>query len=174
MAASQRRTHSGYILTLAGCRPTFAALKPKALKMLASSLVGGVALLAGVCQAGQYYKWVDDKGVTHFSEKPVLGSDAKKMGTASKTAETPEPETPAPTEGAAPPAQAAANQTGNDENCKIAQDRLKALQSGQRIRLVGPDGKFAYLDQNQIKEEVQKTQEVLNSSCKAPAATPAP
>lgn len=154
MAAFHQRTPSGFRNSSAG--------KPLAVK----ALVGALALAASICQAGQYYKWVDDKGVTHFSEKPVTGMDAKKMGTSSKTTEaSSEPATAATTE--APPADAAATpaQANSDENCKIAQDRLKALQSGQRIRLVGADGKFSYLDENQIKDEVQKTQEVLKASC---------
>ncbi|HMU67783.1 MAG TPA: DUF4124 domain-containing protein, partial [Cellvibrionaceae bacterium] len=144
--------------------------KPVALQVFARVLVGALALTASISQAGQYYKWVDDKGVTHFSEKPVTGMDAKKMGTSSKTADaSSEPEPSATTD--APPADGAAApaQASKDENCKIAQDRLKALQSGQRIRLVGADGKFSYLDQNQINDEIQKTQDVLKTSC-APQA----
>jgi hypothetical protein len=138
---------------------------------LIKALLGiiGVGVISSVCHAGQYYKWVDDKGVTHFSEKPVVGTEAQKMGTSSKTAQaTDEPEAPAATE--TPTAEGGATpQVSNDENCKIAQDRMKALQSGQRIRLVGPDGKFSYLDQNQIKEEMQKTQDVLKANCSSAA-----
>jgi hypothetical protein len=157
MAAFQQRIPARFSNT---------AGKTRALKAFVSALAGALALVAGMCQAGQYYKWVDDKGVTHFSEKPVTGMDAKKMGTSSKTADAAsEPEAPAPSEAPATEAGATAAQANNDENCRIAQDRLKALQSGQRIRLVGPDGKFSYLDQNQIKDEIQKTQDVLKASC---------
>jgi|GEM_PF-1180744 len=159
MAASQQRSHSRFSSRLIHVK-----------RLPAQALVGALLLISGFCQAGQYYKWVDDKGVTHFSEKPVTGMDAKKMGTSSKTADaSAEPETPAAADAASPDAAAAPAQNTNDENCKIAQDRLKALQSGQRIRLVGADGKFAYLDQNQIKDEIQKTQDVLKASC-APQA----
>lgn len=134
-------------------------------------------LVSGYSQAGQYYKWVDDKGVTHFSEKPVPGADAKKMTNSAKNSQVSEepaasqPDTTAqPTNtGVAPPDAAAGKPQAQPElekNCKIAQDRLKALQSGQRIRLSGPDGSFTYLDENKIKEETLKTQEVLNSECK--------
>lgn len=151
MAAFQRRT-------LLGIRSG----KASAL----AALVGAFALATSLCNAGQYYKWVDDKGVTHFSEKPVTGMDAKKMGTSSKTAEAgADSETPAATDAAPADPSATPAPANNDENCKIAQDRLKALQSGQRIRLVGSDGKFSYLDENQIKEEIQKTQDVLKGSC---------
>ena len=140
-------------------------------KVLASLLLVGP--LACLSQAGQYYKWVDINGITHFSEKPIPGTEAKKMGTSSKTEEAPAADTPATsTEAPANAAPAAAAQASNEENCKIAQDRIKALQSGQRIRLVGSDGKFSYLDENQIKEEIQKTQEVLKSSCVKTAPAP--
>lgn len=141
------------------------------MRVMLKTLLGfvSVGVLSSVCHGGQYYKWVDDKGVTHFSEKPVLGTEAKKMGTSSKAEVSAEPETPATdTPTATAPA---VPQVSNDENCKVAQDRLKALQSGQRIRLIGPDGKFSYLDQNQITEEIQKTQDVLKSSCTTAANT---
>ncbi|MEY4589770.1 MAG: hypothetical protein RL497_1846 [Pseudomonadota bacterium] len=144
---------------------------PTGLKLLTQVLLSGL-MLTGVCQAGQYYKWVDGNGVTHFSEKPVTGTEAKKMGTSSKTEEA------APTAEDAPSAETPAGSTPtaaqaniNAENCKIAQERIKALKSGQRIRLVGDDGKFSYLDENQIKDELKKTQDVLTASC-TPAAAP--
>lgn len=130
-------------------------------------MLAGLIVLPAYCAAGQYYKWVDDKGVTHFSEKPVVGMDAKKVGSSSKDSGPDSEPTSEPSAASAPADAGAATkpQGTNDENCKVAQDRLKALQSGQRIRLVGSDGKFSYLDQNQIKEEVQKTNEVLNANC---------
>ncbi|HEY6530523.1 MAG TPA: DUF4124 domain-containing protein [Cellvibrionaceae bacterium] len=158
MAASSKRSCSKFFAPLSNNTLSHAHTLIKSLCIVAAGV------LSGICYAGQYYKWVDDKGITHFSEKPVVGTEAQKMGTSSKSAqEANEPEAPVAetpvTEGTAAP------QASNDENCKIAQDRIKALQSGQRIRLVGPDGKFSYLDQNQIKEEMQKTQDVLKANC---------
>lgn len=128
------------------------------------------ALLAANIEAGDYYKWVDDKGVTHFSEKPAPGSDAKKIGTATKYSESQANAEAAAKEAAAAEAAAAATQPvdnpQNAENCKVAQERLKSLRSGQRIRMVGADGKFSYLNENQIKEEMEKTQAVIISSCR--------
>jgi hypothetical protein len=140
-------------------------------------LIACAVLASGQSQAGQYYKWVDDKGVTHFSEKPVPGADAKKMTNTAKNSQvSEEPEPAAQSDAAAPLSDPAATKTDAaaatqaqpelEKNCKIAQDRLKALQSGQRIRLSGPNGSFTYLDENQIKEETLKTQDVLNAQCK--------
>lgn len=129
-----------------------------------------IALLASSVQAGDYYKWVDAKGVTHFSEKPAPGSDAKKIGTATKYSEAQAAADAAAQEAAASEAAAQAAKPAdnpqNAENCKLAQDRLKSLRSGQRIRLVGADGKFSYLDENQVKEEMEKTQAVITGSCR--------
>lgn len=143
--------------------------------LLMLSLIACSLLVSVHSQAGQYYKWVDDKGVTHFSEKPVPGADAKKMTNTAKNSQvseepeaTPQSDPKSQSQEAAPPSATAATpqaQSELEKNCKIAHDRLKALQSGQRIRLTGPDGKFTYLDENQIKAETVKTQEVLNSQC---------
>ena len=127
-----------------------------------------LGLWIGSTQAGEYYKWVDDKGVTHFSEKPVPGASAKKVGTATKYTDSPSSE--AAEQNANPDEATAGNKPAENpqdaENCKIAQERLRSLQSGQRIRLVGADGKFTYLDENQVKDEIVKTQAVIKNSCR--------
>lgn len=161
MAAPQQGFCPKYSPNLA---PNTSILRRR-LKTIVVHMWVGLFVLPAYCVAGQYYKWVDDKGVTHFSEKPVVGMDAKKVGSSPKDTVPDSEPASEPTATSAPVDPAAKPQTTNDENCKVAQDRLKALQSGQRIRLMGPDGKFAYLDQNQIKDEVQKTNEVLNANC---------
>jgi uncharacterized protein YcgI (DUF1989 family) len=125
--------------------------------------------------AGEYYKWVDSDGVTHFSEKPVLGADAKKVRTTTKTEEAASPAADAaasPNNNAEAPAASApaAVDPKQQEFCRTSKERLKSLQSGQRIRMVQPDGSFAYLDAQQVKDEINRTQDALRSTCSPSAA----
>jgi len=132
--------------------------------LYASGLTLGALLMVAPAQAGEYYKWVDDKGIAHFSEQPAPGTSAKKVGTATKTSDedSTADSSKEPTEAKAA---AAADDPQIAENCKTARERLKSLQSGQRIRLVGPDGKFSYLDENQVKDEITKTQGIIKGAC---------
>jgi hypothetical protein len=55
---------------------------------LAGALLWAALLLAPACQAG-VYKWVDEKGVTHYTEEPPRGRSARSMSSpAPKPAET--------------------------------------------------------------------------------------
>ncbi len=131
----------------------------------ASGLTLGALFMAVPIQAGEYYKWVDDKGVAHFSEQPAPGSGAKKVGTATKTTDEATADDSSKDPAEAKAAAAPADNPQNAESCKTARERLKSLQSGQRIRLVGADGKFAYLDENQVKDEITKTQGIIKGAC---------
>lgn len=140
--------------------------------LLATLLVSGLPFV----QAKEYYKWVDEKGVSHFSEKPVPGKNAVKMGGTTKTEEHTATETSSSATGDASDTATSTTSArvgnalndasaSNDAVCKSAKTRLASLQSGQRIKMVGDDGKAAYLDANQIADEIAKTQALIKASC---------
>ncbi len=133
--------------------------------------------LPNVCSAGEYYKWVDDKGVTHFSERPTQTEGVEKIKTSvrqptaeekAKIEEKAEIEEKAKTEEiAAATAVAQSEHTEQDQiRCTDSQERLKSLASGSRIRMDDGKGGFYYLDQQQVTQEVQKTRQAIEESCK--------
>lgn len=136
------------------------------------ALIYASGLLVTVCAStaisGEYYKWVDDKGVVHFSERPPLATTAEKITTRTRV----------PVKEEAP----ATNTTGNTEvnatnnnaqvstldpnRCNTETARLKNLTSGARIRMLGPNGEPTYLDKSQVEAEIKKSQQAISESCK--------
>lgn len=140
--------------------------------LLAAAFIWGAPL----ANAKEYYKWVDEKGISHFSEKPVPGKNAVKIGGGTKkddnSAEQPTTDATSAASGTATASTSAKSlndaTASNDEMCKSAKSRLSSLQSGQRIKLVGDDGKFVYLEAKQIQDEIAKTQALIKASCSSP------
>ena len=125
----------------------------------------GLAFITAPSTAGEYYKWVDENGVSHFSERPPKEAAAEKVKTSARTPTTEEVET----------AENAVQEALVDEpntkifkdpaRCSAEQSRLKQLSSGARIRMQNPDGGFYYLDERQIQQEMQKSRQAISESC---------
>ena len=145
------------------------------------------SLLANVCSAGEYYKWVDEKGITHFSERPVQAKGVQKISTSTAAPSTKEEATSdattntqattnaqetTNTQETTAPEEAAANEAANTQKaqydqarCTDSQARLKTLGSGSRIKMDDGKGGFYFLDQQQITQELQKTRNAISESC---------
>jgi hypothetical protein len=52
-----------------------------------------IALMAGSVSAKEYYKWVDDKGVTRYAEQAPIGVKAEKINTYSGSSTVYDPNT---------------------------------------------------------------------------------
>ena len=115
--------------------------------------------------AGEYYKWVDEHGVSHFSERPPAQADiAEKIKTHARTPTTEEAQEAktAINKELAPTTQTLADPA----RCDQEKARLTQLSSGSRIRMQDTQGGFYYLDEQQIRQEVQKSQQAIAESCK--------
>ncbi|BCD98000.1 DUF4124 domain-containing protein [Marinagarivorans cellulosilyticus] len=114
--------------------------------------------------AGEYYKWVDDKGVVHFSERPPQETNtAEKIKT---HARTPTEEETSAADTAIEKELAPTQQIMADPaRCDQEKARLKQLSSGSRIRMKDAQGGFYYLDENQIQQEIQKSKQAISESC---------
>jgi hypothetical protein len=120
---------------------------------------------SSVCSAGEYYKWVDDKGITHFSERPTQTTGVEKIQTSARQPTTEEKAKPEEITAAVNPAPTPQAQF-DQKRCTDSQERLKSLGSGSRIRMDDGKGGFYYLDQQQVTQEVQKTHAAIAESCK--------
>ncbi|MFZ5722055.1 MAG: DUF4124 domain-containing protein [Pseudomonadota bacterium] len=149
----------------------------------------------------EIFKWVDEKGVTHYGEKAPEGVAPAKVKVSDTTSSDAEDEikrledrraasraeAQAPKGGAASPSEKtpAANdtRTRNTTACEQHRKNLEALQSGKRIRLVGEDGKARALDDEtraaQLKfaqdelARCEQLQRLQESASQAPLAPPA-
>ena len=128
------------------------------------------------------YKWVDEKGVTHFSEQPP--ADAKSEQKATKV--TPKV-TPPSSGGAYDPnawkskeaeakkrsvergqqEQAEAKDAAKRaEQCDRARARVAFLKDVNLLFRTNPDGTRTYLEDKQSDAEIAQAQQVVNETCR--------
>ncbi|WP_053979305.1 DUF4124 domain-containing protein [Marinagarivorans algicola] len=123
--------------------------------------------------AGKYYKWVDENGVAHFSERPPQAAEATSVQTVKVKTHAKEDPSENSDEDSPPtqlsgPLQAATDPNAKQldpERCKAEQERLKTLNSGSRIRMQDTQGGFYYLEKAQILKEIQRSQQAIRESC---------
>jgi hypothetical protein len=136
--------------------------------------------------SAQAYKWVDRNGRMQYGDTPPPGVNATALG-APSTRLDPEPQakpeakkgplTPAEQEaafrkrqeeaekGRQKQAQAAEQAAAKKENCALAQNQLRTLQSGMRISRTDAKGERYFLDEAQIAQETAKTQQAVQQWC---------
>lgn len=121
-------------------------------------------LLTAHANAGEFYKWVDEKGVVHFSERPPKQEGVEKIKTSARTPSTEEKQE---AQAAQSSAMAPTTETNNDpERCNGEKARLQKLLSGSRIRMSDGNGGFKYLEQAQIDAEIQKSRQAIKEACR--------
>lgn len=138
-------------------------------------------LLASSLPASEVYKWVDEQGITHYEERAPADKDYSKVTTYGVV----------PSEAKAAKdrlekqrsEKEAAEQKGVDydaqkkiadeqakvraENCKGAQNNLKTIQENARIRMLGDDGEFRYLSEQERQEQIDTAKEMITANCDA-------
>ena len=144
----------------------------------------GLLLCAAPSSAGMY-KWVDDKGVTHYSESPPPGRKAQQIQT-----------TPSPSPSAAPKPAEPASTWGDKERafrqrtiereyaeetkrkgdaervamrreaCLEARYMLDALNSGVPVYKLNEKGEREYLADNVRADRLQRAKENAETYCK--------
>lgn len=138
------------------------------LHALALCTIALYAFSCNVVWAGEYYKWVDENGVSHFSERPPRGATeiTEKLKTSVRASGHEDEASQSPEE-----SQATENPTEptvslkDKKRCQAEKDRLKALSSGARIRMKGADGSDHYLDEQQIQEQARISRQAIQESC---------
>lgn len=136
--------------------------------LLALVLCCGLAWpLAG---SAQIYKWVDENGVTHFSERPPHNTPATLIkpktghsepvfyGTASSVSS----EAAAPV---APEEEVVSQEEYHEERCRVALRNMDTLRNFGRVKVQGVDGEIRYLDEEEQRERLVSTQEIIDESC---------
>lgn len=128
--------------------------------------------LAAPAHAEKFYKWVDEKGVTHYGEKAPENAQSSTVKIGDTTSSDAEDEikrlnerrsttTRKAEEGAAastPAASAEKNKTA----CEQHRKNLDSLKSGKRIRSLGADGQPRDLSAEQIAAQIKFAEDELN------------
>jgi len=123
-------------------------------------------LAASPSMAAKIYKWVDEKGVTNFGEHPPKNVKAQSIKPSTGHSEPVNYDTPAaPQTAEQESAQAAPPSSKDPERCEIARKNLATLQHFGRVRVPNEDGSFHYLTEEEQKERLAETREVIEESC---------
>lgn len=146
------------------------------------ALVLLAAFAAAAAGAQTMYKWVDEKGTTHFSERPP--PDEKTEKKASKV--TPKVVPPSgggaydPNAWKSKEAEARKRQVdrGQQESaqakdaakradvCDRARSRVAFLENSGRIFRDNPDGSRTFMEDKQREAEIARAREVANEACR--------
>ena len=129
--------------------------------------------------AATLYRWVDEAGVTQFSQYPPPAREAERVETtpvapplppAPKPA-APEAQAPAaspePEPEAAPPGDpaSAAPPAVRRQNCAAARSNLAGLESSARLRVTGPDGEVQWLTGEAREARLEQARENVRTWC---------
>jgi len=137
------------------------------------------AMLIAAGASAQQYKWVDKDGKVRYGDVPPPGVKATPM---KPPASGPSPAAPAPSAGAQPDAEKRKRQADaakekekaekaeqeaqvRKENCELARDALRTLESGQRISRTDAKGERYFLDDDQRAAETTKARQRVGQWC---------
>ncbi|CAD5106931.1 DUF4124 domain-containing protein [Zestomonas carbonaria] len=138
-------------------------------------LTGSLLLaLSASAMASQVYKWVDEKGVTHFGAQPPEGQAATQINTT-----VPQIRSVAPT---LPPADASADdqQKALDEKikkevasqelerkkyCENTRNNLAQLRNNPRVRVTDDNGEVRRIDEEERQQRIRETEKAIQENC---------
>lgn len=140
-------------------------------------LVGWLAGL-GLAQAAMY-KWVDENGVTHYSQFPPPGRELQTVVPPPPPAADPEgaqqrlegllqrqdESRKATAEAAEKQDQAAAEAERRKQNCATARTNLEKLTNLGHRRLTGPDGTAYYPTEEERQQHIAEAQKQIEEYC---------
>jgi hypothetical protein len=122
-----------------------------------------LALPAG---AESVYKWVDDKGVTHFSQTPPDGTDAQRLEVRTAPAS---PAADAPAADAkkddAKPERTEAQRKERAERCKNAHAALDKLNSPDPVVRYGEKGEQIAVGDDERPGYIEQVKKVIAQQC---------
>jgi Domain of unknown function (DUF4124) len=138
-----------------------------------------VALLNPSLHADEVYKWVDEQGITHYEERAPADKNYSKVTTYGVVPADAEKANQRLDQQRAD--KKSAEEKGLDyakqkkisdeqarvrtENCKGAQNNLKTIQENARVRILGEDGEFRYLSEEERQQQIDTAKEMITANC---------
>lgn len=135
-----------------------------------SLLILGLAISCNQLSANTYYKWVDDNGTTHYSNKPPKDRESSPVHTTSRAS--------GPASRMAPKVQSNNDATktseegstlydakASEEFCTNAKERLSLVISSNQIKQKSKDGSVVMLSEEQRQSEITRIREQLAEHC---------
>ncbi len=142
-------------------------------------LVVGILVLNGSATAAMY-KWVDEQGVTHYSQHPPKDNEAERLRPPPPPATDPaaaqqklqdkvkgfDERRGAAQEAAAKAEQDAAEQQRRQKACEAARRNLQVLQAGGNRLIQTPDGEYIRPTDEYRNEQMSKARKIIEENCK--------
>lgn len=137
-------------------------------------LTGSLLLaLSSSAMASQVYKWVDDKGVTHFGAHPPQGQEATSINTANPPPRPAAPAEPAPQVDTQQQvidekvkAQVAEQEAERKKYCEGARTNLAQLQNNPRVRIEGDGGELRRIGEDERQERIAELKKSIDENCR--------
>ena len=140
-------------------------------------ILGSLLLtLSATSMAGQVYKWVDDKGITHFGANPPQGQSATSINTTIAQPKTPSPdakpaampENSGDTDQQAVDAkvkqQVAKDAAERKKYCDSVRTNLAQLQNNPRLR-AEVNGEQVRLSEDDRQARITEAQKAIKDNC---------
>lgn len=136
-------------------------------------MAAGLSLLLSTAVQAGMYKWTDEQGNVHYSQRPPQGQQYEKM----KVQKAPPPgdQTTAPSYSSPsssnddPGSKAVADEVSKNEalrkkNCAAAKKNLQVYQVYSRVK--GPDGKIRVVSKQEKEEKIKAAKDAIREFCK--------
>ncbi len=131
------------------------------LRTLKLAVMAIAVFYASAITAGEYYRWMDEQGVTHYGSTPPQGVDAELVSTYD---DAPTKEPKSSENDIQRQQQAMRNQ--REQECASEKSRLSTLKtSGTRIRMRQEDGSSRYLTADEIQKEIEQSEQFIKEAC---------
>ncbi|AYC31694.1 DUF4124 domain-containing protein [Pseudomonas cavernae] len=137
-------------------------------------LTGSLLLaLSATAMASQVYKWVDDKGTTHFGSQPPQGQAATPVNTVAPPPKPPVPASqPAQTSDAEQQAidakvkkEVATKEAERKQYCENMRTNLAQLQNNPRLRVTEADGEVRRLSEEERQTRISEAEKAIKENC---------
>jgi hypothetical protein len=147
----------------------------KATAALTFSTFSLACLLAGsqsFAASEKVYKWTDDKGQTHFGQRPPVNTKTEIIKPQTGHSEPVNYPVPSkdPVEQKNPHSteNKAAGKTkplADKERCEAARKNAETLKTHVQIRIKGEDGQFRFLNPEEQKQQLAEATKAIEESC---------
>ena len=140
-------------------------LHKRRLPLLCVVLLVTTLSLSSILSAKEFYRWIDEEGVVHYTDKPPVGQ-ASEIVNMSKS---PKPTLLADQEKAKQTDKTtdASPEASVKESARCAQEeeRLKTLKSNRRIQIRDANGELRELSEAEIQEEIAFSELAVKKYC---------
>lgn len=139
-------------------------------------LCSALLLAIGPVSAAQVYKWVDDKGVTHFDAQPPVGVEASSVNTKVNQPKKAIPDQVAPSSSKEPneaqqkaidakvKQDVAAQEAERQRFCEMQRSNLSQLMNNPRIR-IEENGQTRRLTEEERQQRINEAKKGIAENC---------